>query len=341
MRRKLAILVALALGAVAASFAEDSPDIIKRVAFGSCNREYKPQPLWKPIRECKPDLWIWLGDIVYGQAADLKDLERRYRIEKNHDGYKTLRQESRVLGVWDDNDYGISDGGKENPNKGQSEKLLLDFLDEPPDSPRRQQAGVYASYSFGPSGKRVKIILLDVRYNRDKPGPKADILGATQWQWLEAQLAAGDSDVTLIGSGIQVIANQHPYEKWDDFPSARERLLNLVAKSAAPNVIFLSGDRHLGEISRLDDTRFPYGIYDITSSGLTHHVINSIFYNFKKEKNPYRRGSNYTDLNFGLIEFNWDTTPATATLEVRDVNNGIRAEEKVALRASQAVIPNR
>lgn len=340
MRRKLAILFALGLGAATAS-AENSPEIVRRIAFGSCNREYKPQPLWKPIRECKPDLWIWLGDIVYGKAADLKDLERRYQSEKNHEGYKSLRRESRVLGVWDDNDYGVSDGGKENPNKVQSEKLLLDFLDEPVDSPRRQEAGVYASYDFGPPGQRVKIILLDVRYHRDKPGPKADILGAEQWKWLESQLSATDSNVTLIGSGIQVIANQHPFEKWDEFPQARERLLNLVAKSGAPNVIFLSGDRHLGEISRMNDPRLPQGLYDITSSGLTHHVINSIFYNFNKEKNQYRRGSNYTDLNFGLIEFNWDTSPPTATLEVRDVNNAVRAEEKVSLRPNDGASPNR
>lgn len=340
MRRKLAILFALALSVAGAS-AENSPQVIQRIAFGSCNREYKPQPLWKPIRECKPDLWIWLGDIVYGKAADLKDLERRYQTEKNHDGYKSLRQESRILGVWDDNDYGVSDGGKENPNKIQSEKLMLDFLDEPPDSPRRQQAGVYASYSFGPPGQRVKIILLDGRYNRDKPGPNADTLGAEQWRWLESQLSATDATITLIGSGIQVIPNQHPYEKWGDFPQARERLLNLIAKSGAPNVILISGDRHLGEISRMNDPRFPQGLYDITSSGLTHHAFNSIFYNFNKERNQFRRGNNYVDLNFGLIEFNWDATPPTATLQVRDVNNAVRAEEKITLRTSDGANPNR
>src|SRR3954470_6372614 len=202
MTRRFAFLLAFALAAPILR-AEDAGQPLQRIAFGSCNRDYKPQPLWKPIRECKPDLWIWLGDIVYGKATDLKDLERRYRTEKNHDGYRSLRRESRILGVWDDNDYGISDGGKENPNKVQSETLLLDFLDEPPDSPRRRQAGVYASYTFGPPGQRVKIILLDTRYNRDKPGPNADILGAEQWQWLESQLSATDSTVTLIGSGTQ------------------------------------------------------------------------------------------------------------------------------------------
>ena len=51
---------------------------LQRVAFGSCNREYKPQPLWKQIIATRPDVWIWLGDIVYGEADELPELARRY-----------------------------------------------------------------------------------------------------------------------------------------------------------------------------------------------------------------------------------------------------------------------
>lgn len=83
MRGKLVVLLAFAFVATNA-FAEDTGLPLERIAFGSCNREYKPQSLWKPIRECKPNLWIWLGDIVYGRADDLTDLARRYRAEKDH-----------------------------------------------------------------------------------------------------------------------------------------------------------------------------------------------------------------------------------------------------------------
>ncbi|KAI4366237.1 hypothetical protein MLD38_022136 [Melastoma candidum] len=40
-------------------------------------------------------------------------------------------------------------------------------VDEPIESPRRKQEGVYMSYTFGPSGRQVKVILLDTRYHRD------------------------------------------------------------------------------------------------------------------------------------------------------------------------------
>lgn len=330
MRPRLALLAAVALGASAA-FAEDSGPALQRIAFGSCNRDYKPQPLWKPIRECKPDLWIWLGDNVYGRADDLADLSRKYRAEKNKPDYIALREQCRVIGTWDDNDYGVSDGGKENPNKVECQRLLLDFLDEPADSPRRKQAGVYVAYTFGPPGKRVKIILLDGRYHRDGPGRTADMLGKEQWQWLEEQLTGSDADVHLIGSGIQVIASEHPYEKWANFPQSRQRLFDLIAKTGARNVIFLSGDRHLGEISKLNDPHISQPLYDITSSGMTHHAKDNFFHSFTHETNKYRCGQNFVDLNFGLIEFNWNVDAPFVTLQIRDVSNAVRCQEKVSL----------
>src|SRR5436305_12564362 len=105
MRRLCALLFALALLAGAAR-AQDAGLPLQRIAFGSCNRDYKPQPLWRPIRECTPDLWIWLGDIVYGRADDLPELARKYQHEKKQPDYKLLHDQCRVIGVWDDNDYG-------------------------------------------------------------------------------------------------------------------------------------------------------------------------------------------------------------------------------------------
>ncbi|MFL6513400.1 MAG: alkaline phosphatase D family protein [Chthoniobacterales bacterium] len=330
MLRKLGLIVTFAVTA-ATVLGQDAGPALQCIAFGSCNRDYKPQPLWKPIRECKPDLWIWLGDIVYGRADDLTELARKYRHEKSQPEYQAMRDHSRVIGTWDDNDYGVSDGGKDNPNKAECQRLLLDFLDEPADSPRRKQAGVYAAYTFGVAGQRVKIILLDGRYFRDPPGPTADMLGTEQWKWLEHELTGSAADVNLIGSGIQVIANEHPYEKWGDFPQSRQRLLDLVARSRARNVIFLSGDRHLGEISRFNQPGYPQPLYDITSSGMTHHATNNLFHNFDRETNRFRCGKNFVDLNFGLILLDWNSAPQTVTLQIRDANNTVQIQEKLPL----------
>ena len=67
MRGRTLLLLALLAGA-ATAFCEEVPNAepLTRIAFGSCNREYKTQPLWQPILACKPAKRagsIWLGAI--------------------------------------------------------------------------------------------------------------------------------------------------------------------------------------------------------------------------------------------------------------------------------------
>jgi alkaline phosphatase D len=307
---------------------------LQRILFGSCSKDYRPQPLWEPICASQPDLWIWMGDNIYGNADDLPDMAARYQNAKNKPGYQKLRNSCRVIGTWDDNDFGQNDGGKDNPHKVESQKLFLDFIDEPADSPRRSQAGVYAAYTFGPPGRQVKVILLDGRYHRESPGRYADPLGRDQWQWLEEQLRTSTAEINLVGSGIQVLADEHPFEKWSNFRKARERLLDLVVASRARNVIFISGDRHLGEISRLDDVRLGYPLYDITSSGMTHFAegkLKNLFYDFQHEPNRFRRGEVFLGYNFGALTIDWNASPRTLTMQIRDAHNEARVNETMTL----------
>ncbi|XP_062119145.1 uncharacterized protein LOC133832880 [Humulus lupulus] len=72
---------------------------------------------------------------------------------------------------------------------------------------RCHQQGVYASYTFGPQGSQVKVILLDTRYHQDPLSSDGTILGASQWTWLEKELNSTPSSITIIGFSIQVAVN--------------------------------------------------------------------------------------------------------------------------------------
>lgn len=37
---------------------------LERVVFGSCNDQYEDQPMWQTIMVRKPQLWLWMGDVV-------------------------------------------------------------------------------------------------------------------------------------------------------------------------------------------------------------------------------------------------------------------------------------
>ncbi|MEM6772948.1 MAG: alkaline phosphatase D family protein, partial [Bacteroidota bacterium] len=256
------------------------PEVLT-IAFGSCNRQDQPQDYWSTISSHAPYAWLWLGDNVYADTEDMSEMAADYAQQKDAAPYADFRtQVPHIYGIWDDHDYGINDGGKEWPHKDAAKELMLDFLEVPADAEVRSYAGGYQSYTLEKGGLTVGVILLDTRYFRDPTVPPtqdnhrygqdsiADILGEAQWTWLEQTLRESSADVHVIGSSIQVIPQDHGYEKWDLFPAARTRLLDLVADLKPALPILLSGDRHLAEISQLQHQGFL--IHEVTASGLTH-----------------------------------------------------------------------
>lgn len=297
------------------------------IAFGSCNKLDKPQNMWDAVAANNPNLWIWLGDIVYADTEDMKVLAADYKRLKMEPGYKALRKNTQIVGIYDDHDYGKNDGDKTFPMKKGAQKALLDFLDVPRNAPIRRQEGSYCAYTFGQGAGRVKVIMLDTRYFRDQlqpdstkqrrylPNTEGDMLGEAQWQWLEHELRTSDADLNILCSSVQVLADEHPFEKWGNFPAARKRLLSLIVQTQPKNLLILSGDRHMAEISRLDVQGLPYPLYDFTSSGLTH--IRSGL----SENNRLRTGDLILQRNFGLLKIYWENNRPVVHMEVRGLQN--------------------
>jgi len=297
---------------------------LTKIAFGSCLNQNAVQPIWEGALSVDPQVWVWLGDNIYGDTAEVAILAAKYAKLKANPGYSALRAKAQVIGTWDDHDFGKNDGGKGFGGKVGSQKAFLDFLDAPLDSPRRRQEGVYWSHLLGSGDREVRIMLLDCRYHRDDPGDiDGDILGEAQWAWLEEELKGSDARIHVIASGIQVIAEDHRYEKWMQLPKARRRLFDMVARTKAKGVIFLSGDRHIAEISKMKVEGVDYPLYDITSSSMTH-----AWASFKGEPNRHRIGEVYHENNFGLLEIDWKKSVVEAT--VRDETGVARRSVKIA-----------
>jgi len=295
------------------------------IAFGSCNKPELPQPLWSPIVAAKPDVFAWLGDIVYAPKGEVDALPALYSRQASEPGYSALRRATQVIGVWDDNDFGLGNGGRHLVGRERSQQALLDFLAVPANDQRRRRAGVYTSHTLERGGLTAKLLLLDCRYHRDDPGAASDVLGEEQWAWLEAELAGSPAQVHLIGSGFQILPDQHPYEKWSAFPRARQRLFETITRAGAPGVILLSGDRHLAELSRLDEPGQRRPWLELTSSGMTH-----AYTNVGDEPNRMRRSPLYAALNFGIVRV--DVAREAVTLEVRGAGGALAFSHTLSLR---------
>jgi len=328
-----AILSLLALFVVTAH-AANTP--IRRIAFGSCAKESNPQPIWDAIVESNPELFLFIGDNIYGDSMEVDILAAKWKALGTKPGYQKLKATCQILATWDDHDYGWNDAGAEYPLKRESQKLFLDFFDEPADSPRRRQEGIYDARLFGPNGQRIQVILLDTRYHRSRllkgrnleergegrsgpylpnPDPGATMLGATQWKWFEEQLKM-PAQLRIIATSIQLLSNEHRYEKWGNLPLERDRFLNLLKKIRPDGVIVISGDRHTSEFSRID-LGLGYPVYDITSSSLNQR------HRWRSEINPYRVGGMYYDENFGMINVDWSEDDPTVRMQIRDIQGRV------------------
>ena len=318
-----------------------------KLAFGSCNSN-DHSDIWHRIERAKPDRLVLLGDTMYSDhksslseyiqllrtklqfnathlEATVEDIQREYQLLTERPSFQSL---VRSVGGWpnigaifDDHDFGINNAHGQYEHKAISQQLFWDFSQVPKDDIKRKQSGVYSSMRFsvplagnwmtedGPTTLRGKIVLLDIRSNRDPPAscpwfstrwlsamitssssssssprvcdentgwPLGDFLGDEQWSWLEQEMQDPDVDLLVLGSSIPVLATDKLVEEsWHLLPYARERLLRMIMEgTAAPNVVIISGDIHYSEISQARCTAGLGGLsrqlYEFTSSGFSH-----------------------------------------------------------------------
>jgi len=322
---------------------------LTRIALGSCLRENRAQPIWPRVVAAKPDLFVHLGDNVYGDTESTSELRSKYGRLWGDAGYQALRRKVPVVATWDDHDFGKNNAGSGFWAKAATKQVFCDFFGEPLSSERRtRNGGIYTSYEYGPLGQRVQIILLDVRYDRSplvkvirqeraarkakhmgyyraNPDPAARMLGEDQWGWLERELRK-PADLRLIASGTRVLAEETGREEWANFPRDRRRLFELIGKTAANGVLFVSGDPHFSEYSKIADASVPYPLWDMTSSALNQ-------YNRGKRPNARRVVGPFGEPNFGVIEIDWNAPKPIVHLSTRNLKGATVLRQDIPLDA--------
>ena len=314
--------------------------VVTKIAFGSCGWQDEPQPVLALAAEQKPDAFIFLGDNIYGDTESMDTLQAKYNKWGAMEEYKKLDSTTKIFATWDDHDYGWNDSGKWYPYKKESKEIFLTFFKEPPESERRKHEGIYHTEYVKAGDKTIQVILLDVRTFRNNlllydtsaklpresyfytpdyiPHRSSDstLLGDEQWKWLEGELAKA-ADLRLICSGSQFSIEYNGYEAWANFPHEQKRMLELIAKTKANGVIFLTGDVHYAEISKLEEQGL-YPIYDITASGITS-TWDFATLNKNRIEGPVM------DNHFGLLTIEWQTDPAIR-MEIIDKYRNSRIE---------------
>lgn len=282
-----------------------------RIVFGSCAHEDKEQPMLQNAVKLNPDLFIYLGDNIYGDTRDMNVLKSKYAKLGSKIEFQELRKSTKILSIWDDHDFGENDKGRHYPFKKESKEIFMDFWEVHKDSERRTHDGIYGSEYVKIGDKTLQIIMLDTRTFRDDlllnepknlaykndyiPYTKKDstLLGNSQWKWLKNELSQ-KADIRIIASSQQFGHEYNGYESWTNMPHEQAKFIGLIEKTKANGVIFISGDVHWGEISKMKTDK-TYPLYDVTSSGITQTWTST-------EPNKNRIGNVIIQNNIGLIE---------------------------------------
>lgn len=314
------------------------------IGLGSCAHQDKPQTILRAVLARRPDVFIYLGDNIYGDSEDTAVLRQKYAQLAAKPTFRALRAQVPLLATWDDHDYGANDAGRYYAQKEASKQLFLEFWEEPAGSTRREHAGIYHSVFLDDAPLRVQVLLLDTRtfrhdllhydsathqqtdYKNDyvpNPSPDSTFLGAAQWAWLEQQLKL-PAELRIIASSNQFAHQYNGWESWTNVPQEQTRLLQLIQQTGAQGVVFISGDVHWGELSKWDNGITDYPIYDLTSSGLTQNWSDT-------EPNAHRVGKVVRENNFGLIAIKTSPQDTTVTFRLVNKQNKVVLEHPIKL----------
>jgi alkaline phosphatase D len=310
------------------------------IAFGSCGHEDKPQSILSLAASYRPDAFVFVGDNIYGDTDDMDVLKNKYKLWASQSHYQKLKSSTKLFATWDDHDFGRNDAGKYYPFKEESKNVFMQHFEIPQNHEMRSHKGIYHTNYIVKDGKTVQLIMLDVRTFRNDlllydgistlprkkyfytvdymPHTSSDstLLGAEQWLWLEKELQK-PADLRLICSGSQFSIEFNGYEAWANFPHEQNRMIETIKKTKANGLMFLTGDVHYAEISKLDRPNV-YPLYDFTSSGITST------WDFPTP-NSNRIEGPIMDNHFGLLTIKWAHDP-TIKMECIDVKNNQRME---------------
>jgi alkaline phosphatase D len=256
--------------------------------------------IFETIESMSPDVMLWLGDNIYLREVDMQSkagFRHRYEHMRALPEIQGLLQSCPNYAIWDDHDFGPNDADGSWVHRDWALEAFKAFWANPSYGIAGKVEGTSSQFRFGD----IEFFLLDNRYNRVNHHNKTSetgVLGQDQLDWLMQALSNSRAPFKLVAIGGQVVSDAAIYENMAQFPSERTQLLDRIAEEGIKGVVFLTGDRHNGELS-LWESEEGWQVYDLTASPLTSRA-----YDHTNEPNSLRvPGTMVGERNFASLRF--------------------------------------
>jgi alkaline phosphatase D len=295
------------------------------VGFGSCayinqgdygrlnSKPYGGEyQIFESIYEVSPDAFIWLGDNTYLREPDWTSrtgIHQRWTHDRSIPHMRGMLATMANYATWDDHDYGPNNAGWEFWNKAETTRAFTLFHGNPsaglPEIP-----GIFTFFNLGDAN----FYIVDNRTHRtpdtvqtDTMGEPRSHLGKAQVDWLvetmryqqgQSRKLRGSypANFNIVCIGNQVLSKRSR-DSYASYPEEYEYLMSRLMHEGINGVIFLSGDVHFSEVTKVVRTGGgskeigktgiageAYTFIELTSSPLT----SGSWPGADKEENPNR-----------------------------------------------------
>lgn len=299
-----------------------------KMALGSCTYINEPEvdrpgkpyggeyEIFTVIANSSPDMMLWLGDNIYLREVDWytrTGILHRNTHARSTPEMQPLLANTHNYAIWDDHDFGPNDADGSFIHKDKTLEAFQLFWGNPTFGLPHLK-GTMSQFLFND----IEFFLLDNRYykspNRRKTG-KRQVLGEEQIEWLIDALSTSYAPFKMVAIGGQVLNTAPVYENYANYPDELNYLLKRLEEERIKGVIFLTGDRHHTELSKMV-TESGYTLYDLTVSPLTSGTGSRAI------EEPNRRrveGTCVMQRNYGTIEFSGPRTKRELKITIFDV----------------------
>lgn len=203
------------------------------------------------------DVFCHLGDMIYGDSAQTRDEYRgKWKGSLTDPGYRALLPTVGTLQCWDDHEIANDDKRYTLP-AAQHAAAVEAFFESTP-VPRLGGDRFWDRYRWG---KSVEFFVLDCRSERlpDTRLTEHPIyMSPEQLAWLEQGLLDSPCHFKVVLNSVPITKFPNLWlgvpDRWEGYPGPREHLLEHITGHDIRNVWWLSGDFHVGLVTRVEPT---------------------------------------------------------------------------------------
>lgn len=298
--------------------------------FGTCNyvnEEGTDRPgrgyggadeVYGSMHAKKPDFMLWGGDNFYYREPDYT---RTGMIHRN-DHARAVKSMQPLLAnvhhyaIWDDHDYGPNDSDRSFPLKHMSLEMFKLYWGNTnfvfPDE------GITSKFQWAD----VEFFMMDDRWNKapnELNDPNKDYWGAKQMNWLLDALSSSKASFKIIVNGGQVVSPAKVFENMANYEAERTFLLKELKNRKIPGVLFLTGDRHISDLNKLE-REGTYPLYDLTVSPMTAGKADAVKLDYNETLVP---GTLVQERAFSKIEVTGPLKDRTLTITLFNVKGEV------------------